>query len=58
MIKTMEKPWEFMSSSLHKVCQYYVNENHGNTRELGNLLSSCLHKVCEYHVNEKWPGAR
>jgi hypothetical protein len=26
MIKTMEKPWEFMSSNLHKVCQYHVNE--------------------------------
>jgi hypothetical protein len=29
MIKTMEKPWTFMSSSLHKVCQYYVNEKWG-----------------------------
>jgi hypothetical protein len=29
MIKTMEKPRTFMSSSLHKVCQYYVKEKWG-----------------------------
>jgi hypothetical protein len=41
MIKTMEKPWEFMSSNLHQVCKYHVNEkwgpddkNHGKTMDI------------------------
>jgi hypothetical protein len=29
MIKTREKPWEFMNSSLHKVYQYHVNKKWG-----------------------------
>jgi hypothetical protein len=38
MIKNMEKPWTFMSCNLHKVCQYYVNENHGKTMGIREFI--------------------